>query len=132
MEFAKTHTEKLRRFHLIATGTTGIKLYQGTGLMLSRKVASGPLRGDQSIVKLISENSILGMILFRDPLSTHPHHTDIEAFGHLCDVYQVPFATNPGGATAILKHFLIDHPEEPVIPNRALEHDKNQQKQIES
>ena len=37
MEFAKTQTEKLRRFHLIATGTTGIKLYQGTGLMLSRR-----------------------------------------------------------------------------------------------
>ena len=132
MEFAKTHTEKLRRFHLIATGTTGIKLYQETGLMLSRKVASGPLGGDQAIGKLISENSILGMIFFRDPLSAHPHHADIEALGRLCDVYQVPFATNPGGASAILNHLLIDHPEEPVIPNRVLEHYKNQQKQIVS
>ena len=132
MEFAKTHTEKLRRFHLIATGTTGIKLYQETGLMLSRKVASGPLGGDQAIGKLISENSILGMIFFRDPLSAHPHHADIEALGRLCDVYQVPFATNPGGAAAILNHLLIDHPEEPVIPNRVLEHYKNQQKQIVS
>ena len=132
MEFAKTQTEKLRRFHLIATGTTGIKLYQGTGLMLSMKVASGPLRGDQAIVKLISENSILGMILFHDPHSNHPHHAAIEALGLLCDVYQVPFATNPGSASAILNHFLIDHPEEPVIPNQALEHDKNQQKQIAS
>ena len=130
VDFAKSHTDKLRRFHLIATGTTGIKLFQETGLMLSRKVASGPLGGDQAIGKLISENSIVGMIFFRDPLSAHPHHADIEALGRLCDVYQVPFATNPGGALAILNHLLIDHPEETVIPNRVLEHYKNQQKQI--
>jgi methylglyoxal synthase len=132
MEFAKSHQDKLRRFHLIATGTTGIKLYQETGLMLSKKVASGPLGGDQAIGKMISESSILGMIFFRDPLSAHPHHADIEALGRLCDVYQVPFATNPGGAAAILNHLLVDHPEEAVIPNRVLEHYRNQQKKVVS
>lgn len=130
MEFAKNHQDKLRRFHLIATGTTGIKLYQETGLMLSKKVASGPLGGDQAIGKMISESSILGMIFFRDPLSAHPHHADIEALGRLCDVYQVPFATNPGGAAAILNHLLVDHPEEAVIPNRVLENYRNQQKKV--
>ena len=130
MEFAKTHQDKLRRFHLIATGTTGIKLYQETGLMLSKKVASGPLGGDQAIGKMISESSILGMIFFRDPLSAHPHHADIEALGRLCDVYQVPFATNPGGAAAILNYLLVDHPEEAVIPNRVLENYRNQQKKV--
>ena len=132
MEFAKSHQDKLRRFHLIATGTTGIKLYQETGLMLSKKVASGPLGGDQAIGKMISESSILGMIFFRDPLSAHPHHADIEALGRLCDVYQVPFATNPGGAAAILNHLLVDHPEEAVIPNRVLENYRNQQKKVVS
>ncbi len=130
MEFAKSHQDKLRRFHLIATGTTGIKPYQETGLMLSKKVASGPLGGDQAIGKLISESSILGMIFFRDPLSAHPHHADIEALGRLCDVYQVPFATNPGGAAAILNYLLVDHPEEAVIPNRVLENYRNQQKKV--
>ena len=130
MEFAKNHQDKLRRFHLIATGTTGIKLYQETGLMLSKKVASGPLGGDQAIGKMISESSILGMIFFRDPLSAHPHHADIEALGRLCDVYQVPFATNPGGAAAILNYLLVDHPEEAVIPNRVLENYRNQQKKV--
>ena len=130
MEFAKSHQDKLRRFHLIATGTTGIKLYQETGLMLSEKVASGPLGGDQAIGKLISESSILGMNFFRDPLSAHPHHADIEALGRLCDVYQVRFATNPGGAAAILNYLLMDHPEEAVIPNRVLENYRNQQKKV--
>ena len=130
MEFARTHTEKLKRFHLVATGTTGIKLYQETGLMLSRKVASGPLGGDQAIGKMISENNILGLVFFRDPLSAHPHHADIEALGRLCDVYQVPMATNPGGAAALLNYLLVDHPEEPVIPNRVLEKYKNAQKKV--
>ena len=130
MEFARTHTEKLKRFHLVATGTTGIKLYQETGLMLSRKVASGPLGGDQAIGKMISENNILGLIFFRDPLSAHPHHADIEALGRLCDVYQVPMATNPGGAAALLNYLLVDHPEEPVIPNRVLEKYKKAQKKV--
>lgn len=130
MEFAKNHQDKLRRFHLIAAGTTGIKLYQEKGLMLSKKVASGPLGGDQAIGKMISESSILGMIFFRDPLSAHPHHADIEALGRLCDVYQVPFATNPGGAAAILNYLLVDHPEEAVIPNRVLENYRNQQKKV--
>lgn len=130
MEFARSHVDKLKRFHLVATGTTGIKLYQETGLMLSRKVASGPLGGDQAIGKMISENNIKGLIFFRDPLSAHPHHADIEALGRLCDVYQVPMATNPGGAAAILNYLLIDHPEEPVIPNRVLEKYRNQQKKV--
>ena len=79
---------------------------------------------------MISDNNILGMIFFRDPLSAHPHHADIEALGRLCDVYQVPFATNPGGATAILNHLLIDHPGEEIIPNRVLENYRNQQKKV--
>lgn len=41
-------------------------------------------------------------MFFRDPLSSHPHHADIEALSRLCDVYQVPLATNPSTAKAIL------------------------------
>ncbi|WP_071991421.1 methylglyoxal synthase [Synechococcus sp. CC9616] len=130
MLFARTHAEKLKRFHLVATGTTGIKLYQEVGLMISKKLASGPLGGDQAIGKMISENNIKGLIFFRDPLSPHPHHADIEALGRLCDVYQVPMATNPGGAAALLNFLLIDHPEEPAIPNRVLEKYRNAQKKV--
>ena len=130
MEFAKTHAEKLKRFHLVATGTTGIKLYKEVGLMISKKLASGPLGGDQAIGKMISENNIKGLIFFRDPLSAHPHHADIEALGRLCDVYQVPMATNPGGAAAVLNYLLVDHTEEPAIPHRVLEKYKSAQKKV--
>ena len=70
------------------------------------------------------------MIFFRDLLSAHPHHADIEALGRLCDIYQVPFATNPGGAVAILNYLLVYHQEETVITNRVLENYRNQQKEV--
>lgn len=121
MEFCGIHTDKLEQFPLIATGTTGSMLYKKTGLCLSRKVASGPLGGDQAVGTLISTQNICGVIFFRDPLSSHPHHADIEALGRLCDVYQIPFATNPQSGEAILDYLLSGKSERELIPNHVLQ-----------
>jgi len=121
MEFCKIQRESLERFPLIATGTTGSLLYNETGLILARKVASGPLGGDQAVGTLISTNNICGVIFFRDPLSAHPHHADIEALGRLCDVYQIPFATNPQSGEAILDYLLSGKSEHHKISNQVLE-----------
>ena len=120
MEFCDMHSDKLEKFPLIATGTTGSMLYKKTGLCLSRKVASGPLGGDQAVGTLISTKNICGVIFFRDPLSSHPHHADIEALGRLCDVYQIPFATNPQSGEAILDYLLSGKAERELIPNHVL------------
>lgn len=121
MEFCSMHTNKLEKFPLIATGTTGSMLYKKTGLCLSQKVASGPLGGDQAVGTLISTQNICGVIFFRDPLSSHPHHADIEALGRLCDVYQIPFATNPQSGEAILDYLLSGKAERELIPNQVLQ-----------
>ena len=121
MEFCSMHTNKLEKFPLIATGTTGSMLYKKTGLCLSQKVASGPLGGDQAVGTLISTQNICGVIFFRDPLSAHPHHADIEALGRLCDVYQIPFATNPQSGEAILDYLLSGKSEQELIPNHVLQ-----------
>ena len=102
VDFATTYRARLEKFPLVATGTTGTLLHNTTGLVLSRKVQSGPLGGDQAIGSLIASGNIQAVIFFRDPLSAHPHHADIEALGRLCDVYYVPFATNPATANAVL------------------------------
>ena len=94
---------------------------QKTGLVLSKKVASGPLGGDQAVGTLISTRNIIGVIFFRDPLSSHSHHADIEALGRLCDVYQVPFATNPQSGEAILDYLLSGKSELESIPNHVLQ-----------
>ena len=121
MEFCGIHSTKLEKFPLIATGTTGSMLYKKTGLGLSKKVASGPLGGDQAVGTLISTQNICGVIFFRDPLSAHPHHADIEALGRLCDVYQIPFATNPQSGEAILDYLLSGKSEQELIPNHVLQ-----------
>lgn len=121
MEFCGMHSRKLEKFPLMATGTTGSMLYKKTGLVLSKKVASGPLGGDQAVGTLISTRNIIGVIFFRDPLSPHPHHADIEALGRLCDVYQVPFATNPQSGEAILDYLLSGKSERESIPNHVLQ-----------
>ena len=130
MEFCSIHTNKLEKFPLIATGTTGSMLYKKTGLCLSQKVASGPLGGDQAVGTLISTQNICGVIFFRDPLSAHPHHADIEALGRLCDVYQVPFATNPQSGEAILDYLLSGKAGNELIPNQVLQAYIQDQKRV--
>ena len=133
MEFCSIHTHKLEQFPLIATGTTGSLLFKKTGMCLSRKVASGPLGGDQAVGTLISTQNIIGVIFFRDPLSSHPHHADIEALGRLCDVYQIPLATNPQSGEAILDYLLSGKADHQPLPNRVLEsYMKGQKKVVEA
>ena len=121
VEFCKINSHKIGQFPLIATGTTGSLLYKETGMVLSLKVASGPLGGDQAVGKMISTNNIKAVIFFRDPLSSHPHHADIEALGRLCDVYQIPFATNPSTANAVLEYINRHEDSNSYIKNRVLE-----------
>ena len=133
MEFCSMQSNKLEQFALIATGTTGSLLFKKTGLMLSRKVASGPLGGDQAVGTMISTKNICGVIFFRDPLSAHPHHADIEALGRLCDVYQIPFATNPQSGEAILDYLLSGKAERELIPNHVLKvYQQGQSKVVEA
>ncbi len=133
MEFCQIHADKLAQFPLIATGTTGSLLFKKTGLLLTLKVASGPLGGDQAIGTLISTKNICGVIFFRDPLSAHPHHADIEALGRLCDVYQIPFGTNPHSGEAILDYLLAGKGDQPTIANHVLEaYTKGQNKVVEA
>ena len=97
---------------------------------MSKKVKSGPLGGDQAIGQMISTDNIIGIIFFRDPLSAHPHHADIEALGRLCDVYQVPLATNPTTATAVLDYLVANENMETSPVNSLMEDYGRQQAQV--
>jgi methylglyoxal synthase len=130
VQFVKSNLNKINKFPLVATGTTGTLLYKEAQIVLSKKVKSGPLGGDQAIGQMISTDNIKGIIFFRDPLSAHPHHADIEALGRLCDVYQVPFATNPTTATAVLDYLVADENKETKPLNSLLEDYGRQQAQV--
>lgn len=99
--FALSHRDVLSRFHLVATGTTGSILGQKTGLTVER-VLSGPLGGDQQIGARIAQENVLAVFFFRDPLTAQPHEPDVSALVRLCDVHDIPLATNPASAEALV------------------------------
>ncbi|CAM3773169.1 methylglyoxal synthase [Deinococcus frigens] len=99
--FALAHREILTRFHLVATGTTGGILHKQTGLEVERML-SGPLGGDQQIGARLAEERVLAVFFFRDPLTAQPHEPDVSALVRLCDVHDIPLATNPASAQALM------------------------------
>jgi len=97
---------KQEEIQLIATGTTGSFVEKG-GLKVE-KVASGPLGGDAQIAAQITEGKIHMVFFFRDPLDKHPHEPDILMLMRICDVHNIPLATNPASAELILKGLTLD------------------------
>jgi len=98
--FVKDHFDVLNAFKLIATGTTGLHIQQ-TGLKVRRKL-SGPKGGDAQIAAMAAEGKIAAIIFFRDPLGKHPHEPDVQMLLRICDVHNVPLATNPATAKLLL------------------------------
>lgn len=85
---------------IVATGTTG-KHAQSAGLEVER-VLSGPQGGDAQIAAQVAEGKIRAVFFFRDPLDIHPHEPDINMLMRICDVHNVPLATNPATAELVL------------------------------
>lgn len=107
------YEEILKEHELYATGTTGTKIMEATGLPVHR-FKSGPLGGDQQIGAMISEDQMDLVIFLRDPLAAQPHEPDVNALIRLSDVYEIPLATNLGTAEVLirgLKRGLIDFRE---------------------
>lgn len=88
--------------NLFATGTTGLRIMEATGLSIER-FKSGPLGGDQEIGSLIAKNKMDIIFFFRDPLTAQPHEPDVTALVRLCDVYSIPLATNMGTAEMLIR-----------------------------
>jgi len=102
INFSISYRHILKEHELFATGTTGEKIAEATGLDIYR-FNSGPLGGDQQIGAKISENEMDLVIFFKDPLTAQPHEPDISALMRLCDVYQIPLVTNLAGAEVMIR-----------------------------
>ncbi len=102
VQLAMAYETILARHELYATGTTGQRIMENTSLRVTRFL-SGPLGGDQQVGAMIAQNEMDLIIFLRDPLTAQPHEPDIIALLRLCDVHQIPFATNMGTAEALLK-----------------------------
>jgi methylglyoxal synthase len=100
--FTVAYKEIFEHHKLFATGTTGLRIIEATGLNVER-FQSGPLGGDQEIGARIANNLMDAIFFFRDPLTAQPHEPDVTALVRLCDVYSVPLATNMGTAEILIK-----------------------------
>lgn len=103
VQFLNEHANILHKNEiiLISTGTTGKKV-KSAGFEVTA-LLSGPLGGDAQIAARVAEGTCDMVIFFRDPLEKHPHEPDISMLMRLCDVHDVPLATNPSTAVLLLK-----------------------------
>ena len=93
VNFVTAYKHVFERHTLFATGTTGTRIMEATGLEVERFL-SGPLGGDQQIGAMIAKNRMDLVIFLRDPLMAQPHEPDITGLLRLCDVHGIPLATN--------------------------------------
>jgi methylglyoxal synthase len=99
--FATYNREQLRNYRLIATASTGKLLITKVGLEVTC-LASGPYGGDAQIGAQVVEGGVAAVIFLVDPLDKHPHDPDIQSLMRLCNVHNVPLATNVATADSII------------------------------
>ena len=102
IELALEYKEVLSQHELYATGTTGALVMGETGLKINR-LKSGPLGGDQQIGSMVALNQLDLVLFIRDPLTAQPHEPDVSALLRLCDVVNIPLATNIASSEIMLK-----------------------------
>jgi methylglyoxal synthase len=99
--WATFNRETLARYSLIATRHTARLLRDKVGLEVE-ELLSGPEGGDALIAAGVATDSIDAVFFFVDPLSAQPHDPDIRALLRVCNVHNVPLATNLATADLII------------------------------
>ncbi len=101
VQFCIAYKGILSKHNLIATGTTGGLINETTGLEVHR-LLSGPQGGDQQIGAYIAYDEIDLVLFFRDPLTMQSYEPDVSALFRLCDVHNIPLATNIATAEVLI------------------------------
>lgn len=105
VDWARPNVPLLSQCALFGTGTTGGRLQDELGLIVTR-MKSGPLGGDAQLGAMIAEGRLDGLIFFTDPLSALPHDVDVKSLLRLAVHYDTPLGMSPSSATAILRHLM--------------------------
>lgn len=87
---------------LYATGTTGRLIEEVTNLNV-HKFLAGHLGGEQQLSAHIEQNQIDLVIFLRDPLSAKSHEPDVNNVVKVCDMHNIPLATNIATAELLIK-----------------------------
>ena len=92
----------LAKHTLFATGTTGRLVEEVTNLTVHKYLA-GHLGGEQQLGAQIEDNDLDLVIFLRDPLQPKPHEPNVGNVLRLCDIHNIPVATNLATAELLIK-----------------------------
>ena len=101
VQFCIAYCGILSRHTLCATGTTGKLVSEATGLNITCFMA-GSQGGDQQISSRISCNEIDLLLFFRGPINAKPSEPNEMTLLRLCDVHNIPMATNIATAEVLI------------------------------
>lgn len=107
LSFVKENEKFFLECNIIATNSTGELIDKHTNLSVV-KMLSGPLGGDLQIGGLVASKEVDLVIFLRDPLAKQPHDPDIAALLKVCDIHNIPLATNLSSAEILLKGILAN------------------------
>lgn len=102
VQFCIAYCGILSRHNILATGTTGKMVAEATGLNIVTFLG-GSQGGSQQIAARIGCDEIDMLLLFRDPLTAKPSEPDDNSLLRLCDVHQIPVATNIATAEILIR-----------------------------
>lgn len=100
--FCIAYRNILNKHDLYATGTTGRLIEEVTNLSIHKYLA-GHLGGVQQLGSQIAHNQVDVMVFLRDPVSKHNHENDMSSIVRLCDIHNIPVATNLATAELLIK-----------------------------
>lgn len=101
VEWCDFNRGTLSRYCLYATGTTGKKVIEKTGLEINL-LKSGPYGGDMQLGALIADGTLDCLIFFWDPLESQPHDVDVKAVLRIAVLYNIPTACNRATADMLI------------------------------
>ena len=101
VQFCIAYKGILSRHVLYATDTTGKMITENTGMDVYRFLP-GHQGGDQQIGARITYNEIDLVLFFRDPITPEGHEPDVINLLRLCDMHNIPIATNLATAEVLI------------------------------
>jgi len=101
VEWCDFNKGTLSKYCLYATGTTGKRIMESTGLEINL-LKSGPYGGDMQLGALIADGKLDCLIFFWDPLESQPHDVDVKAVLRVAVLYNIPTACNRATANMII------------------------------
>lgn len=116
IEWCDRHRELLQRHRLLATGTTGTRIEEATGLEVE-KLFSGPMGGDQQLGARICQGEIDLLVFFWDPFEPMPHDPDVKALLRIAAVWNIPVACNSSSADMMVQSALMETSFDREVPD---------------